>query len=170
MDPVSLDPEHGEETGTTVLCGSIINPTKEEFEWQRKPRALRQYLVEYIATATVEQTQTALNFFTAIASQKIAANAPAAAAKPAKATKAAKPPFGADPISSVTLTAAALTSSSPEGGLIAAILQGVSRDTGLPETYRNGMRGSSGCRDEAGRLLAGNCCIHAKRYWHAGRS
>lgn len=41
---------------------------------------------------------------------------------------------------------------------------------GLPETYRNGMRGSSGCRDEAGRLLAGNCCIHAKRYWHAGRS
>jgi hypothetical protein len=48
----------------------------------KKAKSFEQYLVEYIATATVEQTQTALNFFTAIASQKIAANAPAAAAKP----------------------------------------------------------------------------------------
>ena len=74
----------------------------------KKAKSFEQYLVEYIATATVEQTQTALNFFTAIASQKIAANAPAAAAKPAKATKAAKPAASAPPpLSSVTLTAAA---------------------------------------------------------------
>jgi len=57
----------------------------------KKAKSFEQYLVEYIATATVEQTQTALNFLPRFASQKIAANAPAAAAKPAKATKAAKP-------------------------------------------------------------------------------
>ena len=74
----------------------------------KKAKSFEQYLVEYIATATVEQTQTALNFFTAIASQKIAANAPASAAKPVKTTKVAKAAASAPtPISSVTLTAAA---------------------------------------------------------------
>jgi hypothetical protein len=75
----------------------------------KKAKSFEQYLVEYIAGATTEQTQTALNFFTAIASQKIAASAPAAAAKPAKNTKAPKPAAVAAPAStnSVTLTAAA---------------------------------------------------------------
>jgi len=44
----------------------------------KKAKSFEQYLVEYIATATVEQTQTALNFFTAIANQKIVGAAPAA--------------------------------------------------------------------------------------------
>ena len=74
----------------------------------KKAKSFEQYLVEYIATATVEQTQTALNFFTAIANQKIVGAAPAAATKPAKNTKAATPAAVAPATtSSVTLSAAA---------------------------------------------------------------
>ena len=74
----------------------------------KKAKSFEQYLVEYIATATVEQTQTALNFFTAIANQKIVGAAPAAATKPAKNTKPAKPAAVAPATtSSVTLSAAA---------------------------------------------------------------
>jgi len=74
----------------------------------KKAKSFEQYLVEYIATATVEQTQTALNFFTAIANQKIVGAAPAAATKPAKNTKAAKPAAVAPATTSfVTLSAAA---------------------------------------------------------------
>jgi hypothetical protein len=70
----------------------------------KKAKSFEQFLVEYIATATVEQTQTALNFFTAIANQKIAAgSAPATSKgnKPVKTVRAAS----AD-TSSVTLAAA----------------------------------------------------------------
>jgi len=74
----------------------------------KKAKSFEQYLVEYIATATVEQTQTALNFFTAIANQKIVGSAPTTTAKPAKTTKALKPAAAAPAAtSSVTLTAAA---------------------------------------------------------------
>jgi hypothetical protein len=53
----------------------------------KKAKSFEQYLVEYIGTSTVEQTQTALNFFTAIANAKINAGTPVAV-KPAKTTKA----------------------------------------------------------------------------------
>src|ERR1017187_1334821 len=94
MDPVSLDPEHGERGRNNIPVWLNHQPTERGIRMAKKAKSFEQYLVEYIATATVEQTQTALNFFTAIASQKIAANAPAAASAPT-------------PISSVTLTAAA---------------------------------------------------------------
>ena len=82
----------------------------------KKAKSFEQYLVEYIATATVEQTQTALNFFTAIASQKIAANAPAAAAKPAKNQGSQARRFGADPHQLGHLTADGLMDF-PQNGL-----------------------------------------------------
>ena len=68
----------------------------------KKAKSFEQFLVEYVAGATIEQTQTALNFFNAIANQKIGAAAPAT--KPAKA---AKSKTAAPAASSVTLTAAA---------------------------------------------------------------
>jgi hypothetical protein len=108
MDPVSLDPEHGERGRNNSPVWLNHQPTERGIRMAKKAKSFEQYLVEYIATATVEQTQTALNFFTAIASQKIAASAPAAAAKPAKTTKPAKPAAVAPATtSSVTLSAAA---------------------------------------------------------------
>jgi hypothetical protein len=108
MDPVSLDPEHGERDRNNSPVWLNRQPTERGIRMAKKAKSFEQYLVEYIATATVEQTQTALNFFTAIANQKIVGAAPAAATKPAKNTKAAKPAAVAPATtSSVTLSAAA---------------------------------------------------------------